>query len=383
MHKNILIVSPVPSHPSTAGNRARILHLGTSIRDMGHNVFFAHITFEEGDDNAMKQWWGDEAFYTIPYKKPAGRYTRRLKKIKHLFDREALYKYSIDEWYDKSIDNYLKHIIKAIKIDAVIVEYVFFSKALVNFGNETLKILDTHDVFSNRHKKFLAQGKKPIWFSTTIRQEKKALNRANIVIAIQDKEREFFNSISPKNIITTSHPIEIHKPSNTTNKNTILFIGSENMNNIDAISYFIDYVFPIILDANPDAELVLAGSICKRVKPTNGIKMLGEVSNLDEIYQSSNVIINPIRFGTGLKIKNIEALGYAKPLVTTSVGATGMESGINNAFLIGENPDDFASAVLSILSNYDLQYKLSTKAYEYANNWNKHVMSELENVLSH
>lgn len=382
MNKNILIVSPVPTHPPIAGNRARILHLGTSIRDMGHNVYFAHIGFEQGDDNAMKQYWGEDAFYSIPYQKPSGRCPHRLKKIKHLFDSEALYKYSIDEWYDYSVNNYLINISELIKIDIVIVEYVFFSRALTCFGDEILKILDTHDVFSDRHKKFIAQGKKPIWFSTTKRQEKKGLSRADIVIAIQDKEKAFFNSISQQKIITTSHPIEIHKPNNITKKDTILFVGSGNMNNIDAVNYFIDKVLPIILNTNPDAELLLAGSICHRIRQTNGITMLGEIDDISELYQLSTAIINPIQFGTGLKIKNIEALGYSKPLVTTSVGAAGMEDGIGTAFLIADTPGDFANAVLSILSDKDLQYDLSIKANEYACRWNEQVMSELDTALN-
>lgn len=381
MTNNILIISPVPTHPCLAGNRARILHLGAALKDRGYNVSFAHIGFEMGDESAMKTFWGEDNYNFIPYTKPKHRFKGRLKRIKHIFDKHAYFKYSIDEWYDSSIDLPIKSLCTANNIDTVIVEYVFFSKCLINFDSGTRKLLDTHDVFSDRHEKFLAQGKKPIWFSTTKKQEAKALNRADYVIAIQKEERDFFSELTQRPVITTGHPVFVTAPSSPKRHNTLLFMGSDNLNNIDAVNYFLVNIFPLILKQKPDVELLLVGTICNRIDEQDNVIKLGKVDDLDEIYQLATVVINPIQFGTGLKIKNIEALGYSKPLVTTTIGAAGMEAGINHAFLIGDNPNEFTKAVLSILSSKHQQKALSEGAYDFALVWNKEVMNDLIAVL--
>jgi len=78
-------------------------------------------------------------------------------------------------------------------------------------------------------------------------------------------------------------------------------------------------MFPIIKMAVPNATLLNDSS--------EDIVKLGETAELDSAYDKADIVINPIRFDTGLEIKNIEALGYSNPLVTTSTGAEGMEIG--------------------------------------------------------
>ena len=58
MTKNILIISPVPTHPSIAGNSARIFALTSNIGSLGHNVYFMHINMISGDIDKMKKYWG-------------------------------------------------------------------------------------------------------------------------------------------------------------------------------------------------------------------------------------------------------------------------------------------------------------------------------------
>jgi glycosyltransferase involved in cell wall biosynthesis len=89
------------------------------------------------------------------------------------------------------------------------------------------------------------------------------------------------------------------------------------------------------------------------------------------------VVINPISTGTGLKIKNIEALGYGKPLVTTSVGAVGMENGSHSAFLAADTAQDFANAVIGLLQDSKVYRRFSMSGYQFAKEWNRQQMEAL------
>ena len=105
------------------------------------------------------------------------------------------------------------------------------------------------------------------------------------------------------------------------------------------------------------------------------------MDDLTSVYQRADVVINPISIGTGLKIKNIEALGFGKPLVTTSVGAEGLESGSQLAFLVADTAQDFANAVIGILQDSGLYRQLSSKGYQFAKAWNREQIIALRSVI--
>ena len=86
-------------------------------------------------------------------------------------------------------------------------------------------------------------------------------------------------------------------------------------------------------------------------------------------------------FGTGIKIKNVESLGYGIPLVTTSVGAKGLEEKANTAFLVADNPQEFALKVIMILSNKQLCLNLSKSAFQVAQEMNKKNINNLKLLL--
>ncbi len=170
----------------------------------------------------------------------------------------------------------------------------------------------------------------------------------------------------------------IEKPST----GNILFIGSANQSNIDAIQFFIGDIFPHVKQRVPNATLLVAGKVCRALNGnTADVVALGEVDDLESTYNKADVVVNPIRMGTGLKIKNIEALGYSKPLVTTAVGAAGLESGIDSAFSIADTAPEFAEAVIRILNDTALRDRLSGAAYALAADWNRQQMDTLQAVI--
>lgn len=382
--KCILIISPVPTHPQTAGNRARILNMANSIKQLGHELYFAHIEREPADDEAMIQCWGKDYFIPLQYTRPRKLNFRIRKKLRSLIDRNAKYTSYIDEWYDDSINDHLMRLHQNVGFDIVIVEYAFFSKALTCFPEEVTKVIDTHDVLTDRHKPYLEKGKKYNWLSTTSGQEKKGLLRANIIIAIQKKEKDYFSHLTGTQTVTIGHTVKTKKPvPNALSKNNILFIGSANQSNIDAITRFCNDMFPLIKQSVPDATVLIAGPVCRKFDvEKDGIIKLGEPVDLDSTYDMADMVINPIQFGTGLKIKNIEALGYSKPLVTTSIGADGMEHGKGTAFLVADDIHGFAESTIKIILNPTFSQSLANNAYDFASQWNQKQLTALSRILS-
>ncbi len=384
--KKVLVISPVPSHPQNAGNRSRIYNLLMNLQKLGHDVYFLYIHQEIADEYLMRKTWGDN-FYSVPYtdcwQKKRSLAARIIRKLRCFLTNYPKYPGAVDDWYDNSVNQLLVELQRKIKPDVVIVEYVFFSKALKYFGKDVLKIIDTHDIFNNRVNLYKEKGQQYYWYSTTAKEESKGLRRADLIIAVQKEEEEYFKKLVGNKVITIGHTVPLHRPKQIAQPRIkILYVASKNEINIHSFSYFIREIFPKVRAKLPDVQLAIAGNICEVVEDTDGCIKLGYAENIDEVYDTVDVVINPILFGTGLKIKNIEALGQSKVLITTPEGAKGLEKGANKAFIVANNVDEFAQSVIEVLTNPILSSNLSQNAYVFAQDYNKKVLETLEKILA-
>lgn len=389
MSKRILVISPVPTHPQNAGNRARVYNLLRSLAETGNDIYFLHIRETPGNESLMLQCWGNK-FYASPYHKPStaikssrSKFDQIItKKIRAILGSDPYYNYLIDDWYDHAVDELIIHLADKLNPHIVIVEYVFFSKALQCFNQNVLKIIDTHDIFADRYKLYLKRGQTPRWFSTSESEEIRGLQRADIIIAIQQREAAYFAArLRDKQVITVGHMVSLHKPIERELKYSVLFLASKNPINVDGINCFIKKVFPAICTGFPKIKLLLAGEICNEIADFDNCIKLGSVDSLANVYDLADIVINPVRCGTGLKIKNIEALGFAKPLITTSSGAEGMEDGVGQAFLVAETPQQFVSLICELFLNSEMYRHLSESAYNYAKKWNRRCLEVLMEAL--
>jgi len=260
----------------------------------------------------------------------------------------------------------------------VLVEYVFLSKALTFFGSDILKILDTHDVFGDRHRMYMANGMAPHWFYTTVAEEQKGLARADVVVAIQPGEAAYFTRMNAKKVITVGHLSTVPSVSPTEPlPNRLLFVGSANQINVAAARWFIAEVFPLLQRAVPDIELEIVGACASQIEPVAGLLLTGQVDELAPCYRRARVVVNPVRFGTGLKIKTVEAFAYGKPLVTTSAGAAGLISEQELPCAVADTPQDFSACILNFFDSEELSKKTGRAALEFAGSYNRQALAPL------
>lgn len=132
------------------------------------------------------------------------------------------------------------------------------------------------------------------------------------------------------------------------------FIGSSGLFNIDAIDYFLDSIYPLILDKKPDVSFLMGGSICNAFRETalkSKISFLNNFENMYDFYKQITLAIVPLRFGTGVSVKILEAMSYGCPAVSTFAGARGLDIENGRDLHIVDKPDFFAGAIVSLLKN--------------------------------
>jgi glycosyltransferase involved in cell wall biosynthesis len=375
----ILMVAPTPMLPPTSGNRARILSLVESLAGLGHEVHFLHVQRETGDSPAMHAAL-DGRYYPVGYTAPRNRYRQTLRRLARRLGLDYGYRFGIDDWYDPAIDAHVRKLFTTIQPDAVLVEYVYLSRLLQQVPATVLKLVDTHDVFGNRHRRYLNRGRTAIWFSTSPAEEARGLERADVVIAIQRNEADYFRTLMCRPVITVGHVVKLDVAAAPVAHRRVLLVGSDNPINVDSFRHFMQRVVPLIRARVPDTEIAVAGTLCRAVTAA-GVTLLGELDDLAPAYRSARVVVNPVLFGTGLKVKCVEALGYGKPLVTTRCGADGLERAIPHALLMADAPADFASAVALLLSDDAVAAGMARAARRFAADWNHECLKELAACL--
>ena len=164
---------------------------------------------------------------------------------------------------------------------------------------------------------------------------------------------------------------------------SIGFVGNfEWFPNTDAITWFIQSIWPLILAELPSVEFEIAGKGSETFDmPSLNIHGLGFVQSLDEFYKRQNVMISPLRFGTGLNMKILEALTYGKPIVTTAKSVQGFEH--TTPFVIANDPSTFAERVVYLLKNKHEIQTLEIETSEYINTIfeEKNLLSQLEQQI--
>ncbi len=144
----------------------------------------------------------------------------------------------------------------------------------------------------------------------------------------------------------------------------LIFSGSFRYRpNYDAIQWFLNSVYPLILKENPNVDLVITGDRADLPVPETGnIILAGYVDDIKSLIASCHVSIAPLWNGGGTRLKILEAMALGTPVVSTSKGAEGLMVQHGEHILIADEPDVFAKHVLELLSNIELHERLSSTA---------------------
>jgi polysaccharide biosynthesis protein PslH len=372
MAEKILIISPVQIIPGYAGNKIRIKKICSLLMDLGYELDFYCTGFPKKMDSGHLSFFNGNVFESdissYHFDEPVNLRFREIwnglkikkEKIKRFFldgTGSARYNQSLFNYQNIKKIELLKHQITGIRYKAVIVNYAVFSFYFDLFSEETTKILDIHDCLSDRFRLFTERGEKPVaWYSLRPDDDTKAADKAGIIWAITEGERDYYRSLTkhPK-VFTLRHLEEFHAIPAVTKNKTVLMIGSENKLNLDGLKWFLTNVWPGVLDQIKESKLIVAGSICRKEGLFSGenVVFFGSYENDEEIYSQAAICINPMQAGTGLKIKTLEALARDKVVVSTTAGASGLDDLAGRGLICHDNPEMWIRVLCSLLLDPD------------------------------
>jgi len=148
----------------------------------------------------------------------------------------------------------------------------------------------------------------------------------------------------------SAHSVPVPEPS-------LLFVGGfGHPPNLDGLNWFLDKVWPKLLDKNSEIQLTIIGSKCPdslKHKNEANLRVLGEVDDemLDLEYKRARLLIVPLRFGAGIKGKVLEAMSKGVPVCTTPIGSEGLPEEPEKYLQIAHNEEEFCEQIIQLFND--------------------------------
>lgn len=203
-------------------------------------------------------------------------------------------------------------------------------------------------------------------FPVLYRGEGEAMRLAARTFVCSEGDRDYLSKrFKASGIVAIPNAVRIPGPRPLTADPTVLFLGAFFTQNVDAARLLIDSIWSHIIKEMPEARLIIAGmtkeQIGRDLTGIDSIEVTGFVDDLDLLYERVRIVATPILVGGGTRVKIIEACAYGKPVVSTTIGAEGINLESETEILIRDNPRDFADACLKLLREPSLCTEIGSR----------------------
>jgi len=286
--------------------------------------------------------------------------------------------YHIHRFISDDFRNKLKEILSEQVFDIVQIETLFMSpyiETIREFSSASI-VLRAHNIEHLIWKRVASITSNPLkkaylnhLASTLEVYEKNVLNKYDGIIPISSKDTEFFKQLSSKPVKTISFGVNTSKlvsSSTTTKEHALFHIGAMNwIPNEEGIRWFLEKVWPRVIDEIPNIKLYLAG----REMPDwltdlklKNVVVVGEIPNAYSFIRSKTISIAPLFSGSGIRIKIIESMALGKAVISTTIGAEGINYTDRENIMIADDVSSFVKAIKELANNKIICDKIGENA---------------------
>jgi polysaccharide biosynthesis protein PslH len=347
---------------------------------------------------------------TITNKSPSNRFF--YKVVKHTLAEYALFLYRLGynfpvktlERYDQS-QEIMPDILRELKRANTL--WIDFSSLLPFFTSirysmpELTVICNAHNIEYKYLERLNATAKTQLekrWYQRQAlamkRTELEGFEKCDLVITCSEIDKKEILKYLPNvniEVIPNGVDTEYFTPvSCLTHTPSLLFTGTMNYRaNKDAVAYFIDSIFPLILKDFPECIFKIAGAGAKQAFKDfvgmKGLEIISDPEDMRPLYNGSWIVVVPLRSGSGTRLKILEAMAMEKPVVSTKVGAEGLDMKNGEHLYIVPDEIMFAEKVVNLLQDQQLRTKLSILGKERVNkyySWKEIIIKAKETTIN-
>jgi GT2 family glycosyltransferase len=268
-----------------------------------------------------------------------------------------------------SLEQHLKFY--GARYDAVIMSRVDVARqalpAVRRHCPRALRVFDTVDLhFLRETRRAELQGGRLAAAAGRVKAEELAVARAcDVTLVVSPVEKELLAREAPGLTVEVVSLIQTLQPTRTgfADRRGVLFIGNfHHPPNRDAVEYYLSEVHPKVRLRLPDAGFTVIGAHAPRGLERlagDGVRFAGQLPDIRPSFAAARLSVAPLRYGAGIKGKIHTSLGFGVPVVTTSIGAEGMNLEHGEHALIADDAEAFAGAVVTLHSDAALWARLA------------------------
>lgn len=366
--KQMLVVSPFSPHPPVHGGAVRMFSL---LKRLQETVDIDLVTYVDTPDEL------DAASVTA-----LAEICRHVALVerKEIAPSGPLDPSQTHGFRSQEMTETIEYYLERYDYDVVQVEYTHMAHYLPPPANQMIRVLVEHDVSFvslSRSRRLLSGAAAKLanlhdWMRL-LRYEINAVENADLVVVMSEHDKsELGKFTDTHSIYAIPNGVDCHQFNPQTDHRipgSILFVGFfRHEPNVQAVDYFCREVLPLIRKDRPDASLQIVGASppvkIQELANEPGIKVLGKVDDISVYYRKCAVFVAPILKGSGTRLKILEAMASGSPVVSTTIGAEGLDVRHGKHLLIGDTPEAMADAVKTLLSNQELNKSIAAQARE-------------------
>jgi sugar transferase (PEP-CTERM/EpsH1 system associated) len=354
----ILVVTTELPYPPNWGAAMRNYNFLQRLCSSGHQVWLLSYDLPSGSAGAEGLRELNLEARIVPWKVPP---SKRFTQLASLVSPRS---YTGQIFHQPRMQEEIDRLLAEVDLDLVLVEGSMLWR--LDFGTRTPVVLDEHNVEYEMLWRTYVSERSPLRkafafleYRSFKREEQAAWRGASRCVFTSERERDIVRGLgipTPATAIPNGVDLEkLHPSESTADPNSIVFTGRIGYRpNTDAIGYFVREILPIIHRARPDAVFTVVGAdVPPEVRRLAGPRVVvtGAVPDVRPYWRRAAAVVVPMRFGGGTRIKVLEALAMARPVVSTSLGCEGIELVPGEHLLVADTPERFAQSVLRVMDD--------------------------------
>jgi len=379
---NVLVIDEEVPWPLDSGKRIRVWNLITRVAGIHHLTFLCYGRPDEvGVGELRRKGIRVETVAPLPELAGARLYWRLLLNL------SSPYPYSVDKHYTARFRTRLLELLAGDRYDLLHCEWTPYARYLE--PSLVKSLVATHNVESQIWKRRAECAGNPaarLFFADQARKmarfEAAAARRTSAMTAVSTLDVEQLRRWGAANctLIENGVDLDLFRPADeAAERPELLFLGSLDwFPNRDALIYFLDEMFDEIRRRLPGVTLRIVGrrpppELAQRLSSRDGVEMVGYVDDVRPHLMSAALVVVPLRVGGGSRIKILEALAAGKAVLSTSVGAEGIDIQDGENIAIADTPAAFSERAVRLLSDPEQRRRLGRngrKLVEARYSWN-------------
>ncbi|TNE53179.1 MAG: glycosyltransferase [Bacteroidetes bacterium] len=372
----VLHVTNKPIYPTNDGGRLammrllqNMLHLGYEVKNLTIETPKHPFKQEEFPEDVMNKIQAEAVFIDTR--------VRFYRVFLSLFSAKS---YQVRRFYKKSFEERLISTLREDDYDLVILESAFLLSYLkaIRANSDARILVRTHNVEYKLWRQAIKKERsifKRFYYrklaNTMKRFELKYLNRVDGILSITVQDHDFFKRRGIKTPMTV---IPVHMEPNNDyevdyDNPDFCFVGSMNWKpNYEAVKWIIKEIGPELYKILPEARIHIAGSnmsrSMKKLKSKN-LVIHGRVKDTREFISKHGTMIVPLKSGSGVRIKILEALGVGVPIISTDKGKEGIGIHTKKHFLSANMVEEFLVQMKFLYKSKEERIRLGNNGREF------------------